>query len=513
MIYLEKSYNDWNFKEEDVCVNPRCSRSGKTVIQGKLLGGSSSLNYIQYDQGSYNDYNGWADIVSDESWKFENIQYYLKKSENVEDSDISKSSNRMHFGKGGPITVTKEKHCEVNDYLSAFKELGYNIVSELNAANPIGFSPALYNIGNYNRQGTADTYLTKAKNWPNLSVLKNALVTKILFDKYRNAVAVNIHTEIGSIKVNARKEIVICAGVINSPKLLMTSGIGPKEHLEKLNITVIQNLPVGKNLQDHVGVLLGHDMRKLTKSPVSLNPGIYPAYMFTGQVGKNPQCPDHRTLHYVNFPVNFIPYCAFTYEYSNEICDHLFANRPENQMLFTLISKLKPKSRGEVILKTANYSDPPLIFQNYLSDEQDLKGLIDNVINYMKINGTEFFKNADAVWVDPKLETCKNLEFGSFQYWECYVRCMITGESHYCGTCAMGSVVDGRLRVRGVNRLRVADSSVIPEITTGGTFAPTVMIAEKAADMLKEDNNCFVDDERELDESHDGNEKVDLCMN
>ncbi|KAJ0176913.1 hypothetical protein K1T71_006922 [Dendrolimus kikuchii] len=511
LIYLEKSQKDWKFPVENDNVNQKCSKSQKFGLQGKMLGGTSCLNYLHYEQGSYKDYDRWAEIVGDPSWNFTNIQPYIKKSENFEDSDISNSTERTNFGKGGPVTITKESHCEVNDYLSAFGELGYKVVPELSAANPTGYAPQLYNIGNYKRQCTAENYLYKAKDWPNLFVLKNALVTKIIFDKNNNAVAVEMRTENRVNRVDARKEVIICAGAINSPKLLMLSGIGPKEHLKKLNINVIQDLPVGKNLQDRAGVLLVYDMRKLSTSPVSPNIGVYPAYVFTGQVSENPHSPDYKTLHYVNYPMNFVFYCTFTYDYSDEVCDRLFGTNADNQFLFTFVSTLKPKSRGEVMLRSRDYSDPPLIYPKYLSNKEDIEGLVKNVMNFLKINETKFFKNADAVFVDPKLKTCKHLKFGSFEYWECFVRCMATAERSYCGTSAMGSVVDSRLRVKGVKRLRVADSSVMPEITSGATLSPTLTIAEKAADMIKEDYNYVDDDGREIGPENEKCEKESHC--
>lgn len=312
-----------------------------------------------------------------------------------------------------------------------------------------------------------------------------------MFDDDKNAVGVEIVTKDGrTMKIKSLKEVIISAGAINSPKLLMLSGIGPKEHLESKGIDVISDLPVGQNYQDHVATVVIHNMTKLQAPIKTRDSREYPAHVVTGYVNldKRKDIPEYSTVSFINYARYLVQFCKVTYGLYSKICDAMFDYANTNQMLFTVVTNLKPKSRGEVLLRSADYNDTPIVRTGYYSNKQDLENEVEFIEDFVRITNTPSFIKAGGELVDPKLACCVEFEFRSTDYWRCYAMCMMVTRRHYVGTNAMGSVVDSRLRVKGVNRLRVVDASVMPTIISGDTNAPTVMIGEKAADIIKEDN-------------------------
>lgn len=293
-----------------------------------------------------------------------------------------------------------------------------------------------------------------------------------------------------NIIIKARKEIILSAGIVNSPKILMLSGIGPKEHLRKHNIDTKVNLPVGRNFQDHMSVVVVYNMTKLVTPFIPWNPHKYPASVIFGSTAltRNYELPDYQTVNFINYPWYLMMYCTFTYGYIEEICNNMIKTETNSVMLYSIISKHKIKSRGRVLLRSRDFKDDPLVYPDYYTNEEDVDDHARAVEDFMKIVNTEQFKQMGARFKDPGLDSCKNFKTYSHNYWKCYVKSMATSLHYYSSTCAMGSVVDSRLRVYGVKRLRVADASVMPAPTAGGTLAATIMIGEKVSDMIKEDN-------------------------
>ncbi|KAJ0176926.1 hypothetical protein K1T71_006935 [Dendrolimus kikuchii] len=492
LVFLHKGKYDWNYTTDENSYTHQCHiKNSDDLFLGKMLGGTSGVNYMLYSKGNRNDYDSWAQLVGDESWNWKGVEPYFTKSEAMENPGDVNPRHR-HYGANGPLIVTKDRHDEILQYLKAFEEVGNDIVSDINENNQLGYTGKTLTVGKGVRQSSAYAYLTPKKDYKNLYVLKHTQGTKIIFDENKNAVAVEVVTQDqDTLKVTATREIIVSAGAINSPKLLMLSGIGPKNQLEAMGIPVISNLPVGENLQDHVATILIHSMTDLHGSPIPVDPYVYPAPVFAGYVSldKSKKQPEYQTTNFITISKYAMGYCTFAYGLDDKICNNMFKRPDSNQMLFTLLSHLHPMSQGSVILRSSDYSDPPVVQPGYYSKQDDLDNQVEYIKDFVRVQESKYFKDVNAVFNDPKLELCKDLEKGSTEYWKCYATCMMTTRRYFVGTCAMGSVVDSRLRVQGVNKLRVVDASIMPNIISGDTNAATIMIGEKAADMIKIDNN------------------------
>ncbi|KAM3956931.1 ecdysone oxidase-like isoform 1-T2 [Aphomia sociella] len=484
--YLRGSSKDWNIIAEDE--NLKCHRyEFSSISQGKMLGGSSSFNYMSYVRGSPSDFDAWAKLVNDESWNYNNILPYFIKSERFENfSSINPETWRYH-GSHGLMGVTKLDLESNKIYLKAFQELGYKAVSDINGHSTLGFTEPMTIIADDIRQSTAYSFISSAKDRKNLKVLRDATVTKILFDENSNAIGVKVATNNTNVSFYAKKEVIISAGPLNSPKLLMLSGIGPKNHLEEMGINVISDLPVGHNLQDHPIAIIIFSMGTIKYPTAAPDPHKFPMPMTFGFVSLNnkSQTPDYQAVNYVVNSITLQDYCGVSFTLKNEICDKLYEATLGSEILFGLVNLLQPKSRGKVSLRSTNPFDFPVVNLGRFSNSDDLDTIVEYIQDYVRVVNTTTFKEVGAKIINLNFSNC-GYEYGTKDYWKCYTSCMSSSFFDYVGTCSMGSVVDSQLRVLGVQKLRVADSSIIPIITTGNMNAPTIMIAEKAASMIKD---------------------------
>lgn len=447
--------------------------------RGKMLGGSSSINAMIHIRGNRQDYNEWSEM-GNQGWSYEEVLPYFKKSENQE---IFK--NEYH-GTGGPLNVTNRNY---NNHLSdvfikAGEELGYSRNEDFNGKQQDGFG--FYQVTHINgeRCSAAKAYLHPVSSRGNLTVEINAEVERILIED-ENAQGVVYYKNGTSHTVNASKEVILSAGTYCSPKILMLSGIGDPNELNKHGITVKKQLSgVGKNLQDHLvffaifnssykktldsaenfPIVLKNLFNYLVnkKGPFSSNVGEAGAFV---KSSSSQPAPD---IQYHFGPVYFV--------------EHGFSS-PKKGNGYSIGGKvLNPSSKGTVSLASSNFKDAPLIDHNYMSTDDDVKRAVWGYKLAEQLGLSNAFQPYRNGYYLPQKSLKSESEIVNF--------IKQTGETlyHPACTCKMGNdnqaVVDTTLKVHGINKLRVVDASIMPNVTRGNTNSPTIMIAEKAADMI-----------------------------
>ncbi|KAH9628473.1 hypothetical protein HF086_005926 [Spodoptera exigua] len=444
-----------------------------------------------YGRGNKRDYHRFYEATSDSSWEYENMLKYFMVSEKLENNEILNSQFRKFHGTKGEIGVTQEDRSIVDKYLKGFERAGENLVIDnVGAGVGLGYSKCLYTILNGKRNDAGSGYLNSIKDKIKLSVTRNSLATKIIFDTDKTAVGVEFVKHDKIITVKARKEILVAAGPVKSPQLLMLSGIGPKKQLEKMNINVLSNLPVGKNLQCVIGAFLDFKTN-ITAVPPPFDPHRIPAPIILGYsaVNKNSIYPDYETQNFIiDDPAYFLTLCSFTLKLKNSICNRLLKSANNTQMMVTIMLNINTKSRGSVSLRSKNPHDEPIIKYGFYEDEDDLNAMISNLQHFVRIENTPYFQGLGLEFLEPTSD-CRKHKFGSRKYWRCYALCMIALTGRTASTCAMGSVVDTKLRVYGVKKLRVIGSTVMPNSLGGAIFAPEVALAEKATEIILNDRN------------------------
>lgn len=480
--------------------------------RGRVMGGSSVLNYMIYTRGSSRDYDKWA-AMGNTGWSFAEVLPYFKK---LEDS-VVKNSVPGWRGRNGPITVSevKWKSQSARHFVKAAQEMGLPYV-DYNGPSQIGVSYLQASIKSGTRASSNVGYLYPIKNRRNLFIRKLSMVTKVLINPAtKTAYGVQYDHNGRSYAVYARKEVILSAGSINTPQLLMLSGIGPADHLRKKKIEPLVNLPVGYNLMDHtapgaitvkVNVSTLSPETFTTQDFIDLQNGRGPltsaggceSIMFLDlEDQKNMNAwPDIELLQIASSIHSFDVF-RLNFGLREDLYQTMFGNmQAVNQnafMVFPMV--LRPKSRGRILLKNNNPYTYPKIYANYFTDPEghDIKVSVKGIKKTIEMLNTDAMRRINARLHDVPIPACAYLGFGTDAYWECHTRHFTFTIYHYSGTCKMGpandptAVVDPRLRVYGIQNLRVVDASIIPEIMAGHPNGPVYMIAEKAADMIKQD--------------------------
>lgn len=447
-------------------------------------------------------------------WSFDDVLPYFKKIENYQ----IPNSDPNFYGSSGPVTVSyvNYKSFLSTAFIDAMKELGLPEIN-YNGKKQIGVSHIQSTTKNGYRISSNRAYIDPIKTRQNLHIQPATFVTKILIDEGKKiATGVEFYHDKKLRTVRATREVIISAGAINSPQLLMLSGIGPSEHLAEKEIKTIVDLPVGHNLIDHVGPTFAFKTSGLKmpkeeiesstsglsyflsgSGPFTMIGGCESLAFFDSNDFTNPDAyPDLEILQLAG-ALHDNKEMKKNFNFKDELYEKVFQPLEDNKTTaFTLGSFiLRPKSRGEIKLKTKNPFDHPLIYPNYYSDPEDVKLSMSLINRILSLEKTEAFKKLNATHHITAPPDCMNFKYGSDMYWECYIRHYSHTIYHYSGTCKMGpssdksSVVDARLRVLGIKNLRVADASIMPEIVSGHPNAAVFMIAEKVADMIKQDWN------------------------
>ena len=509
-IYVQRGTQDWHFESTPQKYSfGAVSDRQLPIPRGRVLGGSSTLNYMIWARGNRQDYDSWDKVVGgDGLWSFEQVFPYFIR---IEDFRVPGVTNNGWHGRGGPISVQFYKQITpiVEAFLAAGREFGYP-TADYTAGDEATFFPTLSNLRDGFRCSTSKGYLRGIDGQNrNLDIILGALVTKVIIDKNNRAVGVMFDRDESSHTVYARKKIILSAGAIGTPHLLMLSGIGDCNHLDSVGITCRVNLPaVGQNLQDHLTCYGNNwllDNAPIRPPPTSfINPYQYWQLFRYGQGSlilstdvdgiaffrtkyANKSMPPDMQIQYSSYTLasdgGIAAYNAFNVRPDVIARMYIPFFGREAFMFPTLL--MNPKSRGTVKLRDSSPYSKPLIDFNFLSDPQDVRALIEGNRIVRAMAFTDGFRRL-GVRDYPKIVGCEHLEFDSDQYHECVVRTVTFTDFHPVGTCAMGSCVDKKLRVKGVKNLRVADASVMPTITTGNTNAPSIMIGEKLADILQD---------------------------
>nr|XP_034827876.1 choline dehydrogenase, mitochondrial-like [Maniola hyperantus] len=492
--YLERSEMDWNYVSEDDGYSAQYHRNKYLDLSsGKVLGGGSTIHHLYYLRGHPYDYKLWAEAANDDSWNWWNLLPYFKKSERLEDPYIIDSETASFHGMHGPVAITRETRDLPIKYLKAFGEMGHKIMEDPTTNDTMGFArPLLYISKEGYRQSSAECFLSPAKGRSNLHVMKRTTVTKVLIEGNK-AIGVECSTPDGLIDIYANKETILSAGALNTPKILMLSGVGPKEHLESVGIPVVYDSPaVGQNLEDHLSIILALISGVTNDIVASSPPSKYPVESFVGSgvLNKGQDYPDWMTMNLIckNNPAALLQLCSVVFGLHDDVCNQLAAAGTGTELLFTLFIQARPRSTGTVGLRSCDPHDSPKIFTGHLSNSMDLEDNAKGIQDFIKVTQSSYFKRVGGKTVYFDLPNCKGLDHDTTEYWKCYVLNMMDTTFHYSSTCRMGSVVDSRLRVFGIKNLRVGDASVMPNQVSGNPNTPVMAIAEKLADMIKEDN-------------------------
>ncbi len=474
-VYKDPSIN-WNYHSTS---QPTCDDRQIDLPRGKVIGGSSSINSMVYMRGHPKDYDRWSEQKSLEEWSYAQCLPYFKRCEG---SDRGESKWR---GGHGPLGVSKSKlDTPLYDAMwLAGEQSGQGTSTDLNGYKPEGIARLDSTTRGGRRCSAAVAHLKPALQRNNLTLRTRALVQKIVVDNHRATGVVLEHRGKQST-IQASEAVVISCGAIKSPQLLMLSGIGPPEELQAQGIQVKHALPgVGRNLQDHFTVITAFECKQAVtlyhlRNPIhKLRAGIRWMFNRTGEAASNiwemgGLVNSRSDVPYPDLQYHFAP--VYSVYHGRRI--ELFQGYQLN------VDSLRPYSRGQVTLESNDPQAAPLSNFNYLSDPRDVQNMVDG------------YRRMQALLQQPAFEPYRGKRLApepsedSPREVEDYIRATASTDYHPCGTCKMGasedSVVDGELKVRGLEGLYVVDAAVMPEIVSGNLNAPVQMIAERAADVI-----------------------------
>ncbi|XP_027204472.2 glucose dehydrogenase [FAD, quinone]-like [Dermatophagoides pteronyssinus] len=521
-VMMQGTPLDWQYEtvpQENACYGLEGRRS--KWPRGKVLGGSSAINYMMYVRGNRHDFDDWS-AKGAYGWSYREVLPYFIRAEDNQDPDIA--YNGFH-GRGGPLTVQRSKMVSPLAYtfVEAGKQFGYPNI-DVNGRTQFGFTIPQATIRRGGRCSSAKAYLLgDARYRANLHVVTFAFVIRVLFNDLKEAVGV-VFDRLGERhQVFATREVILSAGSIGSAQLLMLSGVGPRSELSRHGIPVLSDLPVGHNLQDHIYPLglnfIADDSLRpkgvtwtYIQSRVHTLPNILKYVSFAkgpiASIGALEGLGFIRTSFanrtfpdWPDFQIHFLSGCissddGYVFRRNIGITDFQWQKSffPFVQKeCFTLLPvMLKPKSVGYIKLRSANPYHHPIINPRYFTHPEDLEKMADAMeISFRIGNSAPFRQKYNSKPSEIVVPGCELYPLYSRNYMKCLAQIFTVTIYHPVGTCKMGSpsdptaVVDHELRVKGVRRLRVVDGSVMPRITSGNTNAPIIMIGEKASDLIR----------------------------
>ena len=466
--------HNWNYNTE-----PEPHLDGRRLWwpRGKVLGGSSSINAMCYIRGVRGDYDGWAAKTGDARWGWDNVLGYFKRSEGN-----TRGADALH-GADGPLGVSDLRHrnplSEI--FVESAAAAGFSRNADFNGEQQQGFGFYQVTQKNGARCSTAASFLREARGRPNLTIRTHAEAQHVLFSGTR-AIGVDYRHH-GRLKRAEAGEVILAGGALNSPQLLMLSGVGPAEHLREIGIPLRHALAgVGRNLQDHLDVCTLMRCTQPVTYDKTNDVAVALEFLFrrsgvgtsniaeAGGFLRSRHAEDER--------------CDMQFHFVPALLDDHGRNRLEGYGYTLHACMLHPKSRGELRLKSANAREPIAIHANYLGDSagHDLRMLVEAVRISRRIFAQSPFDPYRGAEIHP------GADIDDERAIEAFVRRKAETVYHPVGTCRMGNddeaVVDSELRVHGLHGLRVVDASVMPDLPSGNTNAPTIMIAERAADLI-----------------------------
>lgn len=479
-LWNSKVFN-WGFYTEPV---PMLNDRRVYFPRGKTLGGSSAVNGLVHNRGTRDDYDGWA-RAGNPGWGWDDVLPLFMRSE------TNTLGAGPHHGGDGPMHVAHPSilHPTVVDFIEAANRCGLPRVERFSGAEREGVGQTQCNVRDGVRHSAYDAYVAPVRQRPNLAIKTGVHVRRVLFDGLR-ASGVEL-TEDGALRrFNARAEVILCAGALQSPQLLMLSGIGDGAALQRLGLNTLVHRPgVGQNLQDHCLVRFQSECRpdssynrRLTGwrkyleglRYVATHTGYLtmPSSLAVALVKSDP------AMEYGDLQLSFRP-MTFAFDAKG----HAEVDRFHG--LGATVYRVRPASRGEVVLASADPMDAPRFIPNFLQADEDVRAMISGIRILRRIFATAPLAPRVVRELLPGPERSDDDQLVD------YLRSAAACAFHPAGTCRMGSddeaVVDARLRVHGVQGLRVVDASIMPTVTSGNTNAPVVMIGEKAAEMIRAD--------------------------
>lgn len=475
---LESGAHNWNYLTEP---EPHLNNRRIAHPRGRVLGGSSSINGMVYTRGHGLDYDNWAGEHGCAGWGYADVLPYFKRSER------SAGGPAPYRGGEGPLRVIAPdlSLSPLNKaFMEAGRQAGYPLTPDSNAHQQEGFGPNEMTIAGGRRWSAARAYLDPARARANLRIESGALVERILFDGTR-AIGVKYRQRDRIFAAHAGAEIILCGGAINSPQVLMLSGVGPAQMLRQLDIPVVADrAQVGRNLQDHPDLTVQY----WCGAPVTLYPATrFPAKWLTGLrwfAGRNGLAASNqfeaaayiRTAAGIEHPDLKLELLPLAFQPES------FAPHPGHAFQIHM-TMLRAESRGAITLKSKDPSAPPGILFNYLSDPRDLATM------RRAVRLTQEIVRQPALQAYARGEIAPGAAGATDATLDEWIRNHIATAYHPSGTCRMGgdpdSVLDPQLRVRGVEGLRVVDASIMPQVVSSNTNAPTIMIAERASDLIR----------------------------